>query len=317
MLVGVIHKGILTSHTTLSSLAIESCQDRPSALRPNRRSTSLSGPAVPCAIDPHNRGLLASYLASTSRIAPRQYPQNICGRSTFVGTLYSKGTTRSSSAGREGSGVLGARSWPRSRGTRRRPAQQARKGVRVRRDRSPRWRGSPRRRNGIRAPWPPSPPRRGPRRHHRPGPRPVSSDALEQLAVDLTLSRDRKTVRKYLGEVYQFWYIVGMSSYGAQLVREARRRAGLTQVELAERAGTGQPTIARWESGRTAISVDDVVRLVRLCGLDVEFQLVERDTSDLVQADRLAGLSAQERLERLGRVTAQMATLRAAGGGRR
>jgi transcriptional regulator with XRE-family HTH domain len=108
-----------------------------------------------------------------------------------------------------------------------------------------------------------------------------------------------------------------MASYGSQLVREARRRAGLTQVELAERAGTGQPTVARWESGRTAISVDDVVRLVRLCGLDVEFHLVERDTSDLVQADRLAGLSAQGRLERLGRVTAQMATLRAAGGGRR
>lgn len=108
-----------------------------------------------------------------------------------------------------------------------------------------------------------------------------------------------------------------MPSYGAQLVREARRRAGLTQVELADRAGTGQPTIARWESGRTAISVDDVVRLVRLCGLDVEFHLVTRDTSDLAQADRLRGLSAQERLERLGRVTAQMAELRAAGDGRR
>jgi len=108
-----------------------------------------------------------------------------------------------------------------------------------------------------------------------------------------------------------------MASYGAQLVREARRRAGLTQVELADRAGTVQPAIARWESGRTAISVDDVVRLVRLCGLDVEFQLVERDASDLAQADRLTGLSAQERLDRLGRVTAQMATLRTAGSARR
>ena len=105
-----------------------------------------------------------------------------------------------------------------------------------------------------------------------------------------------------------------MASYGAQLVREARRRAGLTQVELAARAGTGQPTIARWESGRTASSVDDVVRLVRLCGLDVEFQLVPHDASDLAQADRLTRLSAEERLDRLSRVAAQMATLRAAGG---
>lgn len=108
-----------------------------------------------------------------------------------------------------------------------------------------------------------------------------------------------------------------MPSYGAQLVREARRRAGLTQVELASRAGTGQPAIARWESGRTAISVDDVVRLVRLCGLDVEFQLVERDTSDVAQAERLAGLSAQERLDRHGRVAAQMTALQAAGSARR
>lgn len=105
-----------------------------------------------------------------------------------------------------------------------------------------------------------------------------------------------------------------MASYGAQLVREARRRAGLTQSELADRAGTAQPAIARWEAGRTAISVEDVVRLVRLCGLDIEFHLVERDVSDLAQAERLVGLSGQARLDRLGQTTSQLATLRAAGG---
>ncbi len=72
-----------------------------------------------------------------------------------------------------------------------------------------------------------------------------------------------------------------MSSYGGDLVREARRRAGLTQAELAARADTAQPAIARWESGRTAISLDDVRRLVRLCGYDLEIMLVPRDESDL------------------------------------
>ena len=101
--------------------------------------------------------------------------------------------------------------------------------------------------------------------------------------------------------------------YGSQLIREARRRAGLTQAELARRAGTAQPAIARWESGRTAVSVDDVVRLVRLCGLDLEFAIVERDDSDMTQAERLAGLSGQERLDRNAKVIAQLRAIRAAG----
>jgi transcriptional regulator with XRE-family HTH domain len=87
-----------------------------------------------------------------------------------------------------------------------------------------------------------------------------------------------------------------VSSYGGDLIREARRRAGLTQTELALRAGTAQPAIARWESGRTAVSLDDVRRLVRLCGFELELSLVARDDSDLAQASRLAELSGQQRL---------------------
>lgn len=101
--------------------------------------------------------------------------------------------------------------------------------------------------------------------------------------------------------------------YGGQLIREARRRAGLTQAELAGLAGTAQPAIARWESGRTAVSLDDVVRLIRLCGLDIEFSLVEKDDSDAAQAARLAGLSGQQRLDRHARVRRQLTALRTAG----
>ena len=104
-----------------------------------------------------------------------------------------------------------------------------------------------------------------------------------------------------------------MSSYGGDLIREARRRAGLTQAELANRAGTAQPAIARWESGRTAVSLDDVIRLVRLCGLDLELHLVERDDSDIAQATRLASLSGQQRLDRHARLTRQLRELQAAG----
>jgi transcriptional regulator with XRE-family HTH domain len=104
-----------------------------------------------------------------------------------------------------------------------------------------------------------------------------------------------------------------MSSYGGDLIREARRRAGLTQAELAGRAATTQSAIARWESGRTAVSLDDVRRLVRLCGFDLELTLVPRDDSDMAQAARLAGLSGQERIDRHARVARQLAALRDAG----
>lgn len=104
-----------------------------------------------------------------------------------------------------------------------------------------------------------------------------------------------------------------MSSYGGDLIREARRRAGLTQTELALRAGTAQPAIARWESGRTAVSLDDVRRLVRLCGFELETSLVPRDDSDVAQAARLAELSGQQRLDRHARITRQLRAVRKTG----
>ena len=99
---------------------------------------------------------------------------------------------------------------------------------------------------------------------------------------------------------------------GSALIREARRRAGLTQQELANRAGTTQSAVARWESGRTSPDLDTVTRLVRLCGLDFEVALVEPDDSDLAQARRLLPLTAAARLERGVRTANRMRTLRSA-----
>ncbi|CAN5326974.1 hypothetical protein BH23ACT9_BH23ACT9_07880 [soil metagenome] len=86
---------------------------------------------------------------------------------------------------------------------------------------------------------------------------------------------------------------------GADLVREARRRAGLTQRELAERAKTTQSAIARLESGRTSPSFDQVLRLVRLCRLDLRVVLDSYDDSDIAQAEALQTLAPDERIARM------------------
>jgi transcriptional regulator with XRE-family HTH domain len=90
-----------------------------------------------------------------------------------------------------------------------------------------------------------------------------------------------------------------MATHGNDLVREARKRAALTQRELAEKAGTTQSAIARLESGRTRPAFDDVLRLVRLCGFDLDVMLVERDDSDWVQARRQLRLTPTQRAQRM------------------
>lgn len=52
----------------------------------------------------------------------------------------------------------------------------------------------------------------------------------------------------------------------ARALREARRRAGLTQRQLAQRTNVPQPAIARIESGRVSPRVDTLDRLLRVTG---------------------------------------------------
>ena len=52
----------------------------------------------------------------------------------------------------------------------------------------------------------------------------------------------------------------------ATLLRDARRASGLTQSELAERAGTSQPAVNRYERGAALPSLPTLERLVRAAG---------------------------------------------------
>lgn len=97
---------------------------------------------------------------------------------------------------------------------------------------------------------------------------------------------------------------------GGELVREARKRSGLTQQQLAERAGTTQSAIARLESGRTSPSLEDVQRLMRLAGWELIVELAPFDDSDRVQAKALKKLTPEERAHRNDAFVRQVVRLR-------
>lgn len=52
------------------------------------------------------------------------------------------------------------------------------------------------------------------------------------------------------------------------VVLDLRRTAGLTQAELARAAGTSQPTIAAYESGRKSPTLSTLSRIARAAGLE-------------------------------------------------
>lgn len=81
-----------------------------------------------------------------------------------------------------------------------------------------------------------------------------------------------------------------------KLIREARKVTGLTQQELAERAGVPRQSIARWEHGAVDPGFDTVRKLLRSCGYDLS--LIRYEPDETVD-DRLSGkrqLTPQERL---------------------
>ncbi len=56
----------------------------------------------------------------------------------------------------------------------------------------------------------------------------------------------------------------------ATLIRDARQAAGITQLELAARAGTAQPAVAAYESGGKTPNLATLERLLGACEHDIE-----------------------------------------------
>lgn len=60
--------------------------------------------------------------------------------------------------------------------------------------------------------------------------------------------------------IQQYRWAVG------QRIRDHRHAAGLSQIQLADRAGIDHKTVSRAENGVYAVSVDQIARLARALG---------------------------------------------------
>jgi transcriptional regulator with XRE-family HTH domain len=84
----------------------------------------------------------------------------------------------------------------------------------------------------------------------------------------------------------------------ADLLKEARLRAGITQAELGRRVKRSQSQIARWERGDVKPSLETLVELIRACGLELWWRMANYDDSYIPDiADNLR-VTPSERIDR-------------------
>jgi predicted transcriptional regulator len=84
----------------------------------------------------------------------------------------------------------------------------------------------------------------------------------------------------------------------ARALRYARRRASLSQRELAERSGVPQSTVGRIETGAVDPRISTLDRLLRACEFDLEVEPLLGIGVDRSQIREMLDLSPSERLAR-------------------
>jgi transcriptional regulator with XRE-family HTH domain len=86
---------------------------------------------------------------------------------------------------------------------------------------------------------------------------------------------------------------------GADLIREARLRAGLTLAELSQLTGTQRSVIARWEQGAVSPSIDNMLEIIEACGFELPLVLVPREDALDERLAKNRQLSPERRAQRL------------------
>lgn len=84
--------------------------------------------------------------------------------------------------------------------------------------------------------------------------------AFADLRADLLKDEETRTAYEHLELEFEV----------AKKIIAARKKAGLTQQELADRMNTSRSTIARLEGGKTLPALETVRRVARATGSDIQ-----------------------------------------------
>ena len=138
---------------------------------------------------------------------------------------------------------------------------------------------------------------------------PTSSDALATAACRDPSAESAQGRRSQL-----IAYLLSTRCYtphmkAAPMLRYARRLAGLTQRQLAERAGVPQATVGRIEAGQITPRVDTLERLLRATGHELKVGGRPGIGVDRSQIRALLRLTPGQRLELVTRDAEGMSRL--------
>jgi transcriptional regulator with XRE-family HTH domain len=104
-------------------------------------------------------------------------------------------------------------------------------------------------------------------------------------------------------------------SLASELVRTAREQAGLSQRELAHRAGTAQSVIARIELGLASPTWETLTRLLGAAGFDLDARIAARPVVEshmLADVPRILRLTPEDRLREVANASRFTAAVRRA-----
>jgi len=106
--------------------------------------------------------------------------------------------------------------------------------------------------------------------------------------------------------------VSGSINPAAEMVRSARRAAGLSQAELARRIGTTQSAVSRWEAGHDEPRISRLGEILSACGQRLVLH-AEPDDVDRAQIRQQLAMSPQQRLDSVINLSRTLATARRVG----